>query len=50
MQRQRLRIARIEPCRRLIPPLLDAQPRHFAAAAPARRERQDEDLEVLGIG
>jgi hypothetical protein len=37
---------RIEPRRRLIPQLLDAQPRHFAPPAPARRERQEEDREV----
>jgi hypothetical protein len=37
---------RIEPRRRLIPQLLDAQPRHFAGPGPARRERQEEDCEV----
>jgi hypothetical protein len=34
-QRGRFRIARIQPHRRPIPQLLDAQPRHFAAPAPA---------------
>jgi hypothetical protein len=34
----------------LIPQLLDAQPRHFAAPAPAGRERQEKDREISGIG
>jgi hypothetical protein len=34
----------------LIPQLLDAQPRHFAAPTPAGRKRQEEDGEIPGIG
>jgi hypothetical protein len=49
-QGRRFQIARIESRRRLIPQLLDAQPRHFAAAAPAGRERQEKDREIPGIG